>query len=207
MTACVWVGYADTTTPMTTLYNGGPVMGGTFPALIWASVMSAWEEIKAERDSGSEGRQASRLVFGLRLDLHTAVVNSETEVEPSEPEAAEPSEPVHLKRPNPNRPNQRNRANRRSPLLEAALPRGRPIPAGVPLNFFGVVWLGWPPKRSTKKYKTLHPYRDGSCARIGFEMWGLPAAQKRQGRSTALVMPIRGPVTTSPRQPWLGRQQ
>ena len=36
VTACVWVGYADTTTPMTTLYNGGPVMGGTFPALIWA---------------------------------------------------------------------------------------------------------------------------------------------------------------------------
>jgi penicillin-binding protein 1A len=49
VTACVWVGYADTVTPMTTLYNGGPVMGGTFPALIWASVISAWEEIKAER--------------------------------------------------------------------------------------------------------------------------------------------------------------
>ncbi len=43
VTACVWVGYADTTTPMMTLYNGGPVMGGTFPALIWASVINAWE--------------------------------------------------------------------------------------------------------------------------------------------------------------------
>lgn len=49
VTACVWVGYADTTTPMKTLYNGGPVMGGTFPALIWARVVSAWERIKAER--------------------------------------------------------------------------------------------------------------------------------------------------------------
>jgi len=49
VTACVWVGYADSTTPMTTLFNGGPVMGGTFPALIWARVVSAWEEIKAER--------------------------------------------------------------------------------------------------------------------------------------------------------------
>jgi penicillin-binding protein 1A len=49
VTACVWVGYADSTTPMTTLYEGGPVMGGTFPALIWASVMSAWVEIKANR--------------------------------------------------------------------------------------------------------------------------------------------------------------
>lgn len=49
ITACVWVGYPDTATPMTTLYNGGPVMGGTFPALIWARVASAWEHIKAER--------------------------------------------------------------------------------------------------------------------------------------------------------------
>jgi len=56
-TACVWVGYPDSTTPMTTLYNGGPVMGGTFPALIWASVMSAWEEIRAERAAEREARQ------------------------------------------------------------------------------------------------------------------------------------------------------
>lgn len=48
VTACVWVGYPDTTTPMLTLYNGGPVMGGTYPALIWARVISAWEEIKKQ---------------------------------------------------------------------------------------------------------------------------------------------------------------
>jgi penicillin-binding protein 1A len=48
VTACVWVGYADSVTSMETLYNGGPVMGGTFPALIWARVVSAWREIKAE---------------------------------------------------------------------------------------------------------------------------------------------------------------
>src|SRR4029078_146659 len=60
VTACVWVGYRDSTTPMTTLYNGGPVMGGTFPALIWASVISAWEQIKAEREAeAKEGRHAS----------------------------------------------------------------------------------------------------------------------------------------------------
>jgi penicillin-binding protein 1A len=57
-TACVWVGYADSTTPMTTLYEGGPVMGGTFPALIWASVMHAWEEIRAERAAEKAARKA-----------------------------------------------------------------------------------------------------------------------------------------------------
>jgi penicillin-binding protein 1A len=48
VTTCVWVGYAESVTSMETLYNGGPVMGGTFPALIWASVKSAWEGIQAE---------------------------------------------------------------------------------------------------------------------------------------------------------------
>jgi penicillin-binding protein 1A len=62
VTACVWVGYPDSTTPMTTLFEGGPVMGGTFPALIWASVISAWEEIQAqhasEKRSGKQSRES-----------------------------------------------------------------------------------------------------------------------------------------------------
>jgi len=60
VTACVWVGYPDTTTPMTTLYNGGPVMGGTFPALIWASVISAWREIQAEHAAERAARKAAK---------------------------------------------------------------------------------------------------------------------------------------------------
>jgi penicillin-binding protein 1A len=60
VTACVWVGYPDTTTPMTTLYNGGPVMGGTFPALIWASVISAWREIQAEHQAEKAARKAAK---------------------------------------------------------------------------------------------------------------------------------------------------
>jgi penicillin-binding protein 1A len=64
VTACVWVGYANSVTPMETLYEGGPVMGGTFPALIWGSVIRAWEELKAthaaeraaqKRGEGAEG--------------------------------------------------------------------------------------------------------------------------------------------------------
>jgi penicillin-binding protein 1A len=60
VTACVWVGYPNTTTPMTTLYNGGPVMGGTFPALIWASVLSAWKDIQAENAAEKAARKAGR---------------------------------------------------------------------------------------------------------------------------------------------------
>ncbi len=62
VTACVWVGYADTVTSMLTEYAGAPVDGGTFPALIWAGVISAWEEIAAERaaerKSEKEGKES-----------------------------------------------------------------------------------------------------------------------------------------------------
>jgi penicillin-binding protein 1A len=96
VTACVWVGYPDSTTPMTTLYNGGPVMGGTYPALIWASVISAWEEIKANRAAESAARKAAK---GEESDSdsggteYTPVEPSteaapEVEAEPSESEAA-----------------------------------------------------------------------------------------------------------------------
>jgi penicillin-binding protein 1A len=97
VTACVWVGYPDTTTPMTTLYNGGPVMGGTFPALIWARVLSAWKEIKAER--GAEAKAAKRGHGGgggeasssTPESTYTAPEPEESEVAP-EAEASEPSE-------------------------------------------------------------------------------------------------------------------
>jgi penicillin-binding protein 1A len=94
VTACVWVGYPDSTTPMTTLYNGGPVMGGTFPALIWASVISAWEEIQAnraaEKEAEEEGRESSDSDSG---ETETYVPPVETETAPKG-EGSEESEPA-----------------------------------------------------------------------------------------------------------------
>ncbi|HEY6550762.1 MAG TPA: transglycosylase domain-containing protein [Solirubrobacterales bacterium] len=99
VTACVWVGYADTVTPMTTLYNGGPVMGGTFPALIWASVVSAWEEIKAERAAEAKEDRASKEGPGSSSSspdsTYTAPESSaEPEAESEAPEGSEPAEEV-----------------------------------------------------------------------------------------------------------------
>jgi penicillin-binding protein 1A len=39
-TVAVWVGYPDKLIPMTTSFNGSPVLGGTFPALIWHDFMT-----------------------------------------------------------------------------------------------------------------------------------------------------------------------
>ena len=47
ITACIWVGYRDTVTPMETEFAGGPVDGGTFPALIFSQIANAYEEIRA----------------------------------------------------------------------------------------------------------------------------------------------------------------
>ena len=40
ITTAVWVGFPNKLVPMTTLYNGGPVEGGTFPAVIWHNFMT-----------------------------------------------------------------------------------------------------------------------------------------------------------------------
>jgi penicillin-binding protein 1A len=98
VTACVWVGYADSTTPMTTLYQGGPVMGGTFPALIWASVISAWEEIKAGRASEKAARKAARGEAGsggeAEAESEYVPIEPSTEVAPEEEGGGEaPEEP------------------------------------------------------------------------------------------------------------------
>jgi penicillin-binding protein 1A len=58
-TTCVWVGHADTNTPMTTEYGGAPVDGGTFPALIWGRIMSAIENIYAEHKAAANNKGSS----------------------------------------------------------------------------------------------------------------------------------------------------
>jgi len=39
LVAAVWVGYPNRLVPMTTQFHGGPVAGGTYPALIWKAFM------------------------------------------------------------------------------------------------------------------------------------------------------------------------
>jgi penicillin-binding protein 1A len=46
-TVAVWVGYPDKLIPMTTEFNGQPVFGGTYPALIWHDFMLAAMRVEA----------------------------------------------------------------------------------------------------------------------------------------------------------------
>jgi penicillin-binding protein 1A len=54
LTVAVWVGFPDKLVPMATLYNGGPVEGGTYPAIIWHSFMTqALQILATEKQPGS----------------------------------------------------------------------------------------------------------------------------------------------------------
>ncbi|MEY2440753.1 MAG: penicillin-binding protein [bacterium] len=58
LTVAVWVGYPDSLKPMTTEYQGSPVAGGTFPALIWHDFMSsALQAEKTRQERACEADQ------------------------------------------------------------------------------------------------------------------------------------------------------
>jgi penicillin-binding protein 1A len=60
LTTAVWVGYPDKLVPMSTLYDGGPVEGGTWPAIIWHSFMvQALQVLQQEQQSKNNGQNTT----------------------------------------------------------------------------------------------------------------------------------------------------
>jgi penicillin-binding protein 1A len=56
-TVAVWVGYPNGLVPMTTSFNGGPVLGGTFPALIWHNfIVNAMSIDKNRAEQAAAGK-------------------------------------------------------------------------------------------------------------------------------------------------------
>jgi penicillin-binding protein 1A len=82
ITACVWVGYPNSVTPMETEFAGGPVDGGTFPAEIFAQVVNAYDDLEAARKAGED----------TSTDSSTdATTVTPTTVEPTTTSAAPPT--------------------------------------------------------------------------------------------------------------------
>jgi penicillin-binding protein 1A len=57
-TVAVWVGYPEGAKPMLTDYDGGPVLGGTYPALIWHDFMVSALQIEHTRAEEAAARAA-----------------------------------------------------------------------------------------------------------------------------------------------------
>jgi penicillin-binding protein 1A len=64
-TVAVWVGYPNSLVPMTNAFNGKPVLGGTYPALIWHDFMTAAMQIDkahAEQSASKKAHQSGSTV-------------------------------------------------------------------------------------------------------------------------------------------------
>ncbi len=57
-TVAVWVGFPNKLIPMTYAFEGGPVLGGTFPALIWHEFMVSAIGIEKEQQESAAARAA-----------------------------------------------------------------------------------------------------------------------------------------------------
>jgi len=107
VTACVWVGYSEGYQKMLTEYAGSPVDGGTFPALIWAGVISAWKSIEdnrtAERAAKAAGEETDSTVDSgtdyTAPDYTTP--DSSTDAAPAPEVVAPAPEPVPAPAPEP----------------------------------------------------------------------------------------------------------
>jgi penicillin-binding protein 1A len=100
ITACVWVGHPEGSKPMETEYNGGPVDGGTYPALIWRDVVLAYERLQDEEDPESSEPDTETVpaaptapVVPTTATPVAPVPTTPTETAPVEPEPV-PEEPV-----------------------------------------------------------------------------------------------------------------
>ncbi|HWX87706.1 MAG TPA: transglycosylase domain-containing protein [Solirubrobacteraceae bacterium] len=59
-TVAVWVGYPNSLVPMTTDFGGQPVLGGTFPALIWHNFMLSAIQVEKSRASQAALAKATK---------------------------------------------------------------------------------------------------------------------------------------------------
>jgi penicillin-binding protein 1A len=85
-TVAVWVGYPESLVPMTTAFDGGPVLGGTYPALIWHDFMTSALNIdKARAEEAAAGKKPKSGESG------EATTTSSPEGSPSPSESSSPS--------------------------------------------------------------------------------------------------------------------
>ena len=81
-TVAVWVGFPNRLIPMTTEFDGGPVLGGTFPALIWHSFMVSAMQVEKQRTEEADARhnaaKAARAAAGTSTAAHEEAAGAST---------------------------------------------------------------------------------------------------------------------------------
>ncbi|MEO8092624.1 MAG: transglycosylase domain-containing protein, partial [bacterium] len=88
ITVCVWVGHADSNTPMETEFGGQPVDGGTFPALIFHDIILAYEGLQASRKAEKPVKPGSVAPAPAAPVAPTTTTTTTTEPAPTPQESA-----------------------------------------------------------------------------------------------------------------------
>jgi penicillin-binding protein 1A len=79
-TVAVWVGYPNSLVPMTTDFGGTPVLGGTFPALIWHNFMLSAIQVEKTRASEAAAKGGSAAKKGKTGSAGESESSNSTEV-------------------------------------------------------------------------------------------------------------------------------
>ncbi len=118
LTVAIWVGYADKLQPMEYEYAGGPVAGGTYPAVIFSDFMATWLELRDARGLGPKEEDESELIPTPETYSAPPVEEEAVPAEPVAPEAEAPVEEEAAPAPPPEEP----------PPEEAAPVEPAPVP-------------------------------------------------------------------------------
>ena len=203
-TVAVWVGYPDKLVPMTTTFNGGPVLGGTFPALIWHDFMTSALQIdkaRAERrrggqaparrtGDGGEHRAAPEAARSTRLERTAsagAPAAARAALEQAAPSTADASDTrgaAATAARAAQRPQRRAHEAPAAPAATTNRPRRRANPPRRPRR---------PSSPDRRRQRPAASGRAALSQGHGRETLRSPPTQKRHGSSTARVMPIRVP--------------
>jgi penicillin-binding protein 1A len=130
LTVAIWVGYADKLQPMEYEYLGGPVAGGTYPAVIFSDFMATWLELLEARGLGpKEEEDDSELVPTPETYSAPPVEEEPVQVEPVVPEEApvEEAEPA----PVPEEPTEPPVPEEPAPVEPAPVPETPAPPTGA----------------------------------------------------------------------------
>ena len=191
-TVAVWVGYPEKLVPMTTDFQGGPVLGGTFPALIWHDFMTSALQLDASRETAAKNGSSSSSTQGTGASEGSSPSTSSGSGTGKGPGAKNGgSHSSSPRRPRP--PNTPRRRPNRLPLQRpptkhpAHPPRPRRPPSRLP--------RAGQPAEPKPAARALPDLPDGSRGR-GRETLGSPATANRHGSSAARVIPTRCPTST-----------
>ena len=191
-TVAMWVGYPNGLVPMTTEFNGGPVLGGTFPALIWHDFMTSAMRVDKTRAEQAVAQAAARAA---------GKAHGQSTTSPPKKRLALRG-PVRARLPPAKKaPSERHAARTRAGAAAAkhGSPSATPAPSSPPAPAAPARqkarrrpkgrWRRW--RRRLGSYGRSQRQPVGR----GRDTWRLPATQKRQGNSTAFVIPTRLPAT------------